>query len=250
MRTLRRKALAWSGFLLAWHLAAVAADTSFLPTPLASAAALIAVVTSDVFPGAVAVTTVRVALAALIVVVAGAAFVFASRRSVVVRAVQKDLLFPLTHLVPTIIWIFIILALVGISPLSTVLIVAIATFPYFVINFEEGVTQLDRDLLEVGAVFGRDDTSVFRHITLPLLYPHLLSAFRSLVGLAWKVVVLAEVFAATRGIGYQLQAAQQVYDMPAVIAWGVVIIAIVALTDGLFRLFDARLLRQHLETDV
>lgn len=235
----------WAVFLVGWQLASKGVSSSYIPSPLDVFHALTSVIASKGFLGTIGHTAARVALGIILVLIFGNTILWLARRTKTGKLLKDELLFPLTYTMPTIIWILIVSVVAGLSFFSPVIVIAIAVTPFYIINMEEGLKELDEKRMEVGKVFSTDPYARFRHVTLPLLYPHLISAFRLTFGLSWRMIVLVEIFTATTGVGTQIQLAQQMYSVEIIAAWGVIIVSIVSVVDKSLMLLDRYLLRRH-----
>ena len=72
-----------------------------------------------------------------------------------------------------------------------------------------------------------------------------------LFSLAWKVVVLVEVFGLSTGVGYRLNSAFISQNVAAVLAWTVAFAVVVAVIEfGLFQVIETRLRRWKREAQV
>ncbi|HYJ24540.1 MAG TPA: ABC transporter permease [Acidimicrobiia bacterium] len=107
----------------------------------------------------------------------------------------------------------------GISFWGPVLAVGLIAMPYVAINVAEGVRGVDRRLVEMSTAYGRNETQVFRHVTVPSVLPFVFAGVRLSFSLAWKVGTLTEVFGSSKGIGFQIRRNYQLFNMPGVIAW-------------------------------
>jgi len=78
-----------------------------------------------------------------------------------------------------------------------------------------------------------------------LLYPHIFSALRRSHAVAWNVVLVAEIIAATDGIGRMLMVASNYYDIPTVLAWTSILVIVVAVFEyGIFEYIDRETMRR------
>jgi NitT/TauT family transport system permease protein len=71
-----------------------------------------------------------------------------------------------------------------------------------------------------------------------------MSGMRLAFSLAWKVVVLVEVFGLSTGVGYALNSAFISQDVAAVLAWTLAFTAVVAAIEyGIFQTIERRVTR-------
>lgn len=121
--------------------------------------------------------------------------------------------------IPGLIWALISVMLFGLSWIGPIFAVFITVMPMLTTNIWQGVKTLERDLIDMSNVYRASTPDKLKDVILPHLSSHLLAATRYGLGLAWKVVVVVEMFGASSGIGYQLQNAYQKYDFTSVLAW-------------------------------
>lgn len=118
---------------------------------------------------------------------------------------------------------------------TTVIFVQVAIIlPFCLINALAGFRQIDPDMDELGHSLTRSVWRRFRLLSLPLVAPFLLSGLRVAYGICWKIALVAELFGASSGLGYQLARAQSVSDATMVFACCIVIVLIFLITDLLF----------------
>ncbi len=118
---------------------------------------------------------------------------------------------------------------------TTVIFVQVAIIlPFCLINALAGFRQIDPDMDELGHSLTRSVWRRFRLLSLPLVAPFLLSGLRVAYGICWKIALVAELFGASSGLGYQLARAQSVSDATMVFACCIVIVLIFLVTDLLF----------------
>jgi NitT/TauT family transport system permease protein/sulfonate transport system permease protein len=118
---------------------------------------------------------------------------------------------------------------------TTVIFVQVAIIlPFCLINALAGFRQIDPEMDELGHSLTRGTWRRFRLLSLPLVAPFLLSGLRVAYGICWKIALVAELFGASSGLGYQLARAQSVSDATMVFACCIVIVLIFLITDLLF----------------
>lgn len=136
--------------------------------------------------------------------------------------------------IPGVMWAFISIMLFGLSEVSAYFAISITIAPMLTINIWQGVGSLDRDLIDMSTAFHAGTFSKIFDVILPHLAPYLLAASRYGLGLAWKVVVIVEMFGMGNGVGYEVMRAYQVFSMESVLAWTVTfVLAMVIIEYGL-----------------
>lgn len=121
--------------------------------------------------------------------------------------------------VPGLVWALLCVIWFGVSIASPVVAVALGVLPSMVITVHQGVRSLSADIVEMARVFRLKRTAVLRRIWIPLLYASTISGARVGFSIAWKVIVLVEIFGMSDGVGYQLNAQFSLQSVEGVIAW-------------------------------
>jgi len=71
-----------------------------------------------------------------------------------------------------------------------------------VLNTAVGVRQIPQDYLNVARVLNLSEWKVFSRILFPAVVPHVLTGIRLSIGIAWLVIVAAEMLTGGVGIGF------------------------------------------------
>lgn len=97
------------------------------------------------------------------------------------------------------------------------------------------------ELVETGRTFGLSRSAVIWRIILPWCMPAIWDDLRVCAGWAWSYLVLAELVAGNRGIGYFIIQAQRYLEIESVFA-GILLVGLLGLvTDQIFRITGRRL---------
>lgn len=127
--------------------------------------------------------------------------------------------------IPGLMWALISVMLFGINEIASYFAVAVTTFPMLVINIWAGVKALDKELIDMSHVFRFSAWMKISQVIIPQLVPNIFAATRYGLGLAWKVVVVVEMFGTSNGVGYQVMKSYQIFNMEGVIAWTLTFVA-------------------------
>ena len=115
-------------------------------------------------------------------------------------------------------WLFIAMLWFGLNGITVVFAVTMILMPFTIINVRTGLQELDAELLEMGQSLTRSSVRLAAKIVIPLLVPYLFAALRTSFGVAWKVVLAAELFGGNGGVGYLLNIARQDFDTATIFA--------------------------------
>lgn len=142
---------------------------------------------------------------------------------------------PVVALIPlTILW-------AGIGDGQKILILFIGTFFSQVLMIMDNVKNIDVNLIKAGQTLGFSNLEILRRIILPAAAPAIWDTFRITIGWTWTYLVVAELVAASDGLGRRIMDAQR-YMATQTILFGTIFIGLLGLvTDWLFKVIGRRL---------
>jgi NitT/TauT family transport system permease protein/sulfonate transport system permease protein len=239
------QAIAISSFFVLWSAIAECYHSPLFPTPIGTLHAFFTLLASRDGWYQIEVTTYRVFIGTLLGSCVGATCGILPRYSKMAECAVSSVVYPLLESVPSICWVLVFVVWFGIADITPILAIATAVIPFFIINIWEGVKELDENLIEMAMTYTRNRLRILQKIILPMLYPYVFSAFKTSFEVAWKVVILGEVFGAASGIGYMLWIANEVYAIEYVFAWTLCCAIIIIIFDyGVFNYIDRRYVRR------
>lgn len=132
--------------------------------------------------------------------------------------------------------------LLGIGSKEKVALIAIVCLWPILLNAIDGVRALDPVAMDVVRSFNLPRMLVIRRVMAPCALPQIAAGLQTSVRLAFVMMVVSEMFAATNGIGYQTLSAQRDFDLPQM--WsGIILLGLLGyLTNGAFTLVERRML--------
>jgi len=144
--------------------------------------------------------------------------------------------------VPTLGWVPLLLLWMGIGEAPKLTLIAVgAFFPTYVAT-TSGIRGIDRKLVEVGNVYGLNRLALARRIILPGALPSVVVGLRTGMGVAWLFVVMAELIAASRGLGFMLTDGRE-NSRADLILGAILLLAILGkVSDGGLKWLERRLL--------
>ena len=132
------------------------------------------------------------------------------------------------RVLPPIALIPLVIVYFGIGELAKTVILFYASFFAGVIVMYEGIAQIGPLYVRVSRTLGATDGEIFRRVIVPLTVPHMLTALRVALGVAWATLVASELIAAQQGLGALIQNASSFFQLD-VIYVGIVCIGLIAL---------------------
>lgn len=96
-------------------------------------------------------------------------------------------------------------------------VISLVIFP-MIINTETGIKQADPQLIEAARSFGANKAQIFAKVSLPGALPYIIAGLRLGVGRGLIGVVIGELAGSRGGLGYVINNASQVFNMPQLFA--------------------------------
>ncbi len=219
----------WVLIVLAWYAIAYSGliNPALVPTPHAVAARFWELLTKARLPADMLMSTQRVFLGVLsgIVLAVPVGFVLGWYREI---RTFVDPLINFFRALPPIALIPLAVVYFGIGEVAKVVILFYASFFAGVIVMYEGIAQISPLYVRVARTLGATDGEIFRRVILPLTVPHMLTALRVALGVAWATLVASELIAAQQGLGALIQNASSFFQLD-IIYVGIICIGFIAL---------------------
>lgn len=144
---------------------------------------------------------------------------------------------PVVAFVPlTILW-------VGTGDAQKFLIIWMGTFFQQVLLIADAVRRTPRGLIDVGETLGLSRPQITWRIVLRYSLPGLWDALRVSLGWAWTWLVVAELVAATTGMGYRITVAQRYFATDTIIGYVLVLGFFGLISDQVTRALGRRFFR-------
>ncbi len=126
-------------------------------------------------------------------------------------------------------WIPISILWFGVGDLAAVFIIFLASFLPLAMAASHAVRNISAVHLQAGRNFRLPPADLVRKVVLPAVLPQLLVALRLALGIAWLVVVAAEMIAVNSGLGFLIVDARNAGNRYDLVVAGMVLIGLVGL---------------------
>lgn len=219
--------------VLVWWLASRHLPAFVLPSPWATAQALMRFFVEPKLMIDLAATGGRVALSVILATALGMALALLPHYAPVARDIVRARILPFLNAMPSLGWAILAVIWFGVSDVSVVFAQTAILVPFCLINVSQGIDEIDAELLEMARSFTRRRARAFRVVIVPALAPYVVAAARLAYGVSWKIALIAELFGSERGLGYVMYQAQTVSDPATVIATCLIIVLVFVLGDML-----------------
>lgn len=137
---------------------------------------------------------------------------------------------PVATLVPMlIVW-------AGVGDLQKILLLYIGTFFQMLVLVTDAVRRVPIFYIDSAMTLGANSRNIITKIILPASLPQIYDACRVSIGLTWSYVLLAEIVASERGIGYYIIRSQRFLQMDNIFV-SIIILGLVGLMYDMFFIY-------------
>jgi NitT/TauT family transport system permease protein len=126
-------------------------------------------------------------------------------------------------------WIPLAILWFGVSDLAPVFLIFLASVFPITVSAAAAVQTLQPVYLRAARNFGLGRVQMFRRVILPATLPQILTGVRIALGVAWLVVVAAEMIAVNSGLGYLIIDARNAGKRYDLVVAGMVVIGLIGL---------------------
>jgi NitT/TauT family transport system permease protein len=126
-------------------------------------------------------------------------------------------------------WIPVAIVLFGIGSLAPIFLVFLGAFFPIVVATMNAVLDVPPMYVRAARNFGRSDASLLVRVVLPAALPQILVGLRIALGVAWLVVVAAEMIAVDSGLGYLIIDARNAGKRYDLMVAGMLLIGVIGL---------------------
>ncbi len=226
-----RRLLPFTGvgaLLVLWHVAALRQSNGLLPGPWAVVSGLLELTQRGLLLKYVVASLFRVTwgyvLAVALALPAGLLLGWYRRGE---RALNP--LIQVFRPISPLAWIPIGILWFGVGDLASIFLIFLASFLPVTVAAMNAVRNVPPNLLRAGRNFGLSDGEVLRHVVLPASLPQLIVSLRIALGIAWLVVVAAEMIAVNSGLGFLIVDARNAGNRYDLVVAGMVMIGLIGL---------------------
>jgi len=148
-------------------------------------------------------------------------------------------IFQMLRPISPIAWIPLAILWFGVGDVSPIFLIFISSVFPLMVQTTSGVHTIERRYLWAAANFGVSRYTLFRRVVIPAALPQIIVGMRIGIGVAWLVVVAAEMIALRSGLGYMIMDARNAGNRYDLVIAGMIIIGIIGLLlDGATRLLE------------
>ena len=214
--------------LLAWQVAIDRQPLHLLPSPIQVAGGLIELVERGLLFKYIVASLFRVtwgfSLAALIAIPGGLAIGWHRRTEMALNPFIQ-ILRPISPLA----WIPISILWFGVGDIAAIFLIFIASLLPLTLTAINAVETIPAVHINAGRNFGLSRTALVYRVLFPAVVPRLILGLRITLGIAWLVVVAAEMIAVNSGLGFLIVDARNAGNRYDLVVAGMVTIGLIGL---------------------
>ena len=214
--------------LIAWELAVRMHSGLLVPGPFAVAAAIVELLHHGLLLKYVVASLFRVTwgfvLACITAIPLGLALGWYRRGELAFNPLSQ-IFRPISPLA----WIPIAILWFGVGDLSAIFLIFVGSFFPLLLTAMSAVHNIPAVYVNAGRNFGLNSSAFVVRVLYPAVMPQLLVGMRITLGIAWLVVVAAEMIAVNSGLGFLIVDARNAGNRYDLVVAGMVVIGVIGL---------------------
>jgi NitT/TauT family transport system permease protein len=222
-------------FVVAWQVAVAASPRTLVPTPWQSLLAIVELAEKGLLLRYMVASLFRVTwgyLGALLIAVPVGVLLGLWRRGELAMNPMLQLLRPISPLA----WIPIAILWFGVGDVSAMFLIFLASVLPLTMTTVHAVHNIEGVHLAAGRNFGLTTRELVRSVIFPAILPQLIVGMRITLGIAWLVVVAAEMIAVNSGLGFLIIDARNAGNRYDLVVAGMILIGVIGVgLDSLMR---------------
>ncbi len=215
-------------FLASWHLAVKASGSDLFPTPGQVGLGIVELAEKGVLVKYVVASLFRVTWGFFLSIVVGVPLgLLLGWFRPAARALNP--MIQIFRPISPIAWIPVAILWFGVTDLAPVFLIFLASVFPITVSTMAAVQNMQPVYVRAARNFGLNNRSLFRKVILPACLPQILTGLRIALGIAWLVVVAAEMIAVNSGLGYLIIDARNAGKRYDLVVAGMVMIGLIGL---------------------
>ncbi|MDD3655783.1 MAG: ABC transporter permease [Atribacterota bacterium] len=123
----------------------------------------------------------------------------------------------LVYPIPALGWLPLLMLWLGIGEILPITIIFICSFFPILYNTSTGIKTVDKNYIRVAKTLGASDKKILFSVVIPLALPNIFTGLRLESGMAWRVIIAAEMVAIPTGIGALMMRAESLMRIDIII---------------------------------
>jgi len=135
----------------------------------------------------------------------------------------------LIYPIPALGWLPLLMLWIGINEMLPIAIIFICSFFPVLYNTVTGIRNVDTDYIQAARTLGASDMRILATVVMPLALPNIFTGLRLEAGMAWRVIIAAEMVAIPTGIGALMMRAESLIRIDIIIVC-LIVLAVMCLS--------------------
>ena len=215
-------------FITGWHVAVRVSGTDIFPTPQEVLQGLLELAKQGVLLKYIVSSLFRVTWGFLLAILVGVPFglILGWNRH---AAMAFNPLIQIFRPISPIAWIPVAILWFGVTDVSPVFLIFLASVFPITVSSMAAVQNMQPVYVRAARNFGLNNLQLFRKVIFPACLPQIFTGLRIALGIAWLVVVAAEMIAVNSGLGYLIIDARNAGKRYDLVVAGMVMIGLIGL---------------------
>jgi NitT/TauT family transport system permease protein len=150
----------------------------------------------------------------------------------------------LIYPIPALGWLPLLMLFIGINEALPITIIFICSFFPILYNTATGIRTVDKSYIQVARTLGASDMKILTTVVMPLALPNIFTGLRLEAGMAWRVIIAAEMVAIPTGIGALMMKAESLMRIDIIIVCLIVLAVMCLSFEKFFAFLEAKLTSQ------
>jgi len=143
--------------------------------------------------------------------------------------------------IPALGWLPLLMLWIGINEALPITIIFICSFFPVLYNTVTGIRNVDKQYIQVARTLGASDARILATVVMPLALPNIFTGLRLEAGMAWRVIIAAEMVAIPTGIGALMMKAESLIRIDIIIVCLIVLAVMCLIFERFFQYLEARI---------
>jgi len=147
----------------------------------------------------------------------------------------------LIYPIPALGWLPLLMLWFGIGEILPIAIIFICSFFPILYNTVTGIKNVNKNYISVARTLGASDLKILSSVVVPLALPNIFTGLKLESGMAWRVIIAAEMVAIPTGIGALMMKAESLIRIDIIIVC-LIVLGIMCLSfEKLFAFLEKKL---------
>jgi NitT/TauT family transport system permease protein len=228
MKNIHLPIIVASLFLGGWHGIVMHSGSDIFPTPWQVVLGLVELIEKGVLFKYVVASLFRVTWGFLLAILIGVPFglILGWYKP---AATAFNPMIQIFRPISPIAWIPVAILWFGVTDVAPVFLIFLASVFPITVSSMAAVQNMQPVYVRAARNFGLNNTQLFRMVIFPACLPQILTSLRIALGIAWLVVVAAEMIAVNSGLGYLIIDARNAGKRYDLVVAGMVMIGLIGL---------------------